>query len=133
MAQPSTEKGSTATSFDYRPYGTEFNLCQRYYQQLGSASGCASTSTIFTGVIQYLVPMRATPTLSASAAMSITDTNVADFTQSSASATIVNGNRANQFGMNFVLSNFTGLTNNRYYITIPAIYSNGILLVSAEL
>jgi hypothetical protein len=26
------EKGSTATSFDYRPYGTEFQLCQRYYE-----------------------------------------------------------------------------------------------------
>jgi hypothetical protein len=25
------EKGSTATSFDYRPYGTELQLCQRYY------------------------------------------------------------------------------------------------------
>jgi hypothetical protein len=27
------EKGSTATSFDYRPYGTELALCQRYYEQ----------------------------------------------------------------------------------------------------
>ena len=26
------EKGSTATSFDYRPYGTELMLCQRYYE-----------------------------------------------------------------------------------------------------
>ena len=26
------EKGSTATSFDYRPYGTELALAQRYYQ-----------------------------------------------------------------------------------------------------
>jgi hypothetical protein len=26
------EKGSTATSFDYRPYGTELALCQRYCQ-----------------------------------------------------------------------------------------------------
>ena len=25
------EKGSTATSFDYRPYGTELQLCQRYF------------------------------------------------------------------------------------------------------
>jgi hypothetical protein len=25
------EVGSTATSFDYRPYGTELQLCQRYY------------------------------------------------------------------------------------------------------
>jgi len=26
------EKGNTATSFDYRPYGTELALCQRYYE-----------------------------------------------------------------------------------------------------
>jgi len=30
------EKGSTATSFDYRPYGTELVLCYRYYYQIGS-------------------------------------------------------------------------------------------------
>ena len=29
------EKGSTATSFDYRPYGTELALCQRYYEKVG--------------------------------------------------------------------------------------------------
>jgi len=28
------EKGSTATSFDYRPYGTELSLCQRYLPKL---------------------------------------------------------------------------------------------------
>jgi hypothetical protein len=28
------EKGSTATSFDYRPYGTELALCQRYAYQI---------------------------------------------------------------------------------------------------
>jgi len=32
------EKGSTATSFDYRPYGTELALCQRYYEILGSTA-----------------------------------------------------------------------------------------------
>jgi len=34
------EKGSTATSFDVRPYGTELQLCQRYYEStfpIGSA------------------------------------------------------------------------------------------------
>ena len=30
------EKGSTATSFDYRPYGTELALCQRYYYRIGA-------------------------------------------------------------------------------------------------
>jgi hypothetical protein len=28
------EKGSTATSFDYRPYGTELALCMRYYENI---------------------------------------------------------------------------------------------------
>lgn len=28
------EKGSTATSFEYRPYGLELSLCQRYYQRI---------------------------------------------------------------------------------------------------
>ena len=40
------EKGSTATSFDYRPYGTELQLCQRYYQNLllfgGNSGGALS-------------------------------------------------------------------------------------------
>ena len=34
------EKGSVATSFDYRPYSTELSLCQRYYWQ--------QTNVIFT-------------------------------------------------------------------------------------
>ena len=36
------EKGSTATSFDYRPYGTELQLCQRYFERsydIGQATG----------------------------------------------------------------------------------------------
>jgi hypothetical protein len=36
------EKGSTATSFDYRPYGTELALCQRYFEtnyDTGTAPG----------------------------------------------------------------------------------------------
>ena len=32
------EKGSTATSFDYRPYGTELALCQRYFYLLGRSN-----------------------------------------------------------------------------------------------
>ena len=40
------EKGSTATSFDYRPYGTELFLCQRYYENsygVGYAVGSANS------------------------------------------------------------------------------------------
>jgi hypothetical protein len=43
------EKGSTATSFDYRPYGTELGLAQRYYQKSYSAA-TAVASTTFVGM-----------------------------------------------------------------------------------
>jgi hypothetical protein len=65
------EKGSTATSFDYRPYGTELALCQRYfyknlagtvYQSFGS--GVAHGTSAASININNPVVMRATPTLS---------------------------------------------------------------------
>jgi hypothetical protein len=39
------EKGSTATSFDYRPYGTELALCQRYYEKSYNIGTVAGTNT----------------------------------------------------------------------------------------
>ena len=53
------EKGSTATSFDYRPYGTELALCQRYFE-IDNNNSLASPAT-FTNV-QYKVTKRSAPT-----------------------------------------------------------------------
>ena len=39
------EKGSTATSFDYRPYGTELALCQRYFEKSYNYDVAVATST----------------------------------------------------------------------------------------
>jgi len=39
------EKGSTATSFDYRPFGTELALCQRYYEQVAGFAGFFSNNS----------------------------------------------------------------------------------------
>jgi hypothetical protein len=70
------EKGSTATSFDYRPYGTELALCQRYFEKsyaqgsvagvtgLANASlatGISSNDVIVTAI--YKVTKRASPTV----------------------------------------------------------------------
>jgi len=45
------EKSSIATSYDYRSYGTELALCQRYYEtqqySFRNYNGNASTSTLF--------------------------------------------------------------------------------------
>lgn len=68
------EVGSTATSFDYRPYGTELQLCQRYYYKMISASGSSkyfgvgyywSTGEVDT-IVSFPTSMRAVPTLDAS-------------------------------------------------------------------
>jgi len=64
------EKGSTATSFDYRPYGTELALCQRYFtsfvgtvafSQYGIAEATSATKVRFP--MQCPVVMRAAPTM----------------------------------------------------------------------
>jgi hypothetical protein len=39
------EKGSTATSFDVRPYGTELALCQRYFYKTYNTDVAVGTST----------------------------------------------------------------------------------------
>jgi hypothetical protein len=63
------EKGSTATSFDYRPYGTELQLCQRYYQRIGGndsntmlCSGLAFNTTTHILAQKFTTTMRASPT-----------------------------------------------------------------------
>jgi hypothetical protein len=63
------EKGSTATSFDYRPYTTELQLCQRYYQRIGDgvnsqeivATGLAFNATRFFSTTYFKVQMRIPP------------------------------------------------------------------------
>ena len=73
------EVGSTATIFDYRPYGTELALCQRYFQRsydIGTATGTSFNSNYeipayFIGTGNYgfvcsktfLTSMRGTPTI----------------------------------------------------------------------
>ena len=73
------EKGSTATSFDYRPYGTELALCQRYFttsfQSGGTPASPNSLAVIQTGAqftncnsvnaasVNFCVQMRSAPTI----------------------------------------------------------------------
>ncbi len=66
------EVGSTATSFDYRPYGTELALCQRYYQVVGGNTGdlnsitgryYATSGIYVANQYQFPVQMRANATM----------------------------------------------------------------------
>jgi hypothetical protein len=69
LAGVQLEKGSTATSFDYRPYGTELALCQRYYFKTATSStggrlgaGHAATTSTAYMMFNLPVPMRIPPT-----------------------------------------------------------------------
>jgi hypothetical protein len=63
------EVGTQATSFDYRPYGTELALCQRYYEVLTyNANGELASSYVLTGSFYknywyFKVNKRASPTI----------------------------------------------------------------------
>jgi len=62
------EKGSTATSFDYRPYSTELALCQRYYYKAQASTASALfgigrnvSTTLAFGYVAIPVTMRINP------------------------------------------------------------------------
>jgi len=104
------EKGSTATSFDVRPYGTEFQLCQRYFWVLSSSMGTALNSTGARFNVSHTW-MRATPSVSATAALNVSDESASDFSQSSANIAISENSAA---GGRYQANNFTGMTTNRF-------------------
>ena len=68
------EVGSTATSFDYRPYPVEFSMCQRYYETYSNGTGTSAiyeglggyfaNSTTFRTAVPFKVTKRASPTVS---------------------------------------------------------------------
>jgi len=67
------EKGSTATSFDYRPYGTELALCQRYYEKLptGGYGAVGVRTTDWYGYIGWQTEKRASATVTLNGTINI--------------------------------------------------------------
>jgi hypothetical protein len=61
------EKGSTATNYDVRPYGTELALCQRYYEVLNSLSDSGGAVIVYGAntwaTWQFKVTKRTRPTM----------------------------------------------------------------------
>jgi hypothetical protein len=111
------EKGTVATSFDYLPYGTELQLCKRYYQTINgiqATSAAAVVGSILYASFAYPVEMRATPTFSLSGPLSFDLIYDNTFTQSSA-AVDTNSTATGNKGCFINYNNFSGLTFNRTY------------------
>jgi hypothetical protein len=113
------EVGTQATSFEYRQYGTELNLCQRYCYALGTAGGNLSmnsvgamnSTTLARMLFSFPTTMRAAPTAAFSAAntfivqqQSVGGTN---FTPTAVTGTAIN---SQSMYIEFTVSGATGGT-----------------------
>ena len=104
------EKGSVATSFDYRPYGTELALCQRYYSTFWFAQDY--TSAFGAQAITFSTTMRATPTLTAGG--SPTQSNIASVNAPT------NGTLTSAYGTTIQAISTSGVVRAFYYNTFSA-------------
>ena len=130
------EAGSTATSFDYRPYGTELALCQRYCQVFGSGAGAyenfgmgMTTSTTNSNVFfPLVVSMRTQPTLTTTGSF-----RVADFVNYSTSATLgINTDYSGVTAVTFACTS-SGLTSQRFAFLQASNDTTARVKLSAEL
>jgi hypothetical protein len=128
------EKGATATSFDYRSYGTELALCQRYFaknQQISGsyaqfAVGYGQNTTDCWAYMKYPVSMRSSPTVT------FNDILVGNNAISPAVSSIGSlGCGTDSMRVSFVTS---GLTAGTFYVVVANISSTtSFVALSAEL
>jgi hypothetical protein len=129
------EEGSTPTSFEYRQYGTELQLCLRYYWKSRAAnsysafgSGVVNFSTQASIYIKYPVTMRTTPTFSYSGNIDI----YSGTTAFSVTATVANYSAFDQ-AMWQLTCGGGGMTAATGAILIADADDNAFLAYSAEL
>jgi hypothetical protein len=65
------ERGSNATSFEFRDYGRELAMCQRYYETGRSAAGSRSTDNIAIAYFAFKATKRAVPTMTVSSGINL--------------------------------------------------------------
>ena len=109
------ELGGTVTAFEQKTYSQELALCERYFQlvpQVGLAYAGATT-TVDT-CCPFRTSMRASATITAIAAITVTNVTAADFAQSSAN--ITGTVSAGASSVHLRLGNFSGLTVSDMYL-----------------
>lgn len=106
------EVGTSATNFEYRDYGRELIMCQRYYQTSAAYYAFANNSTIVTISTVFPVAMRTGPTMSIYSSVLRLSDNSADYTSSGAFSSV----SAYSSGVRFSQAGYSGLTAGKFYI-----------------
>ena len=127
------EKGSTATSFDYRPYGTELLLAQRYFAKIsasaiysGFGNGLLTGATTGSFISKLPVTFRSGPTVSILNLAAYDGVSIIPITALGATYT----------GTDFVYQDFSvasGGTTSRPISVIANATANAFLTFSAEI
>jgi hypothetical protein len=125
------EKGPQATAFDYRDYGRELTLCQRYYQTAQDFTGIMNSSTSVIGMMHWSVWMRSSPTISTSGNIEVTDGYTADYSQSSGGIS-TNYQVNNSTGAMVSMTGFTGMAGG-YRFCFTRQSTTGKFTLSSEL
>jgi hypothetical protein len=131
------EAGTTASPFEYRQYGTELGLCQRYFQTWGGnstyeriATGYAVSSTqIEVFVPRYYAPMRSAPSLSVNSASNFRASDAG----TSYTATAVAISQASPLSCGIIVTVSSGLTQYRAMSMDTNNTTSALLSLSAEL
>jgi len=109
------EVGSTATSFDYRPYTTELQLAQRYYFQIADSyayfAGKQQSTNQCYFTVQAPVSMRATPTPTLGAGTKFVFAQ-SGFSSSTSTAVTLTSISTNYIYMSLLLGGFSGMADN---------------------
>ena len=132
------EVGSSATGYEYRQYGTELALCQRYCQVIKATdasdnyarigSGPATSSTVTYATRFPPVAMRSSPSFTATGNFAVYDgVTVYAIT----SITALTANSYQTFGIQ--ANGASGLTTPRFYDIITNNDATAKLVISAEL
>ena len=106
------ELGSVATDFEHRSYGEELADCQRYYQVISASPTFGVDGVRARMSIAFPVEMRATPTVSQSAVITLSNPGVGTVTQSAISFTNIGSTKR---GGSYQLANFSGMTETKIY------------------
>ena len=106
------ELGSVATDFEHRSYGEELADRQRYYQVISASPTFGVDGVRARMSIAFPVEMRATPTVSQSAVITLSNPGVGTVTQSAISFTNIGSTKR---GGSYQLANFSGMTETKIY------------------
>ena len=123
------EVGSTATSFEYRPYGMELALCQRYFEVCGNGmmGAWGDGSSYASMQVLYKVTKRAGPTLSLSTSTpSADDINSGGTSATGATIGLLAGSGVG--GAHIAVGGFSAHT-----LRVPIVFTTDAILASAEL